>query len=883
MAAPNNATTQSYNLDWNHVVTFSGAQQVGQTHQPLHIDAGSSAENPIVFTATQSDYGLKSSSTLNIAETANGYLQIDSGTYSFGYIILGNGSGLTGSLTMNGGTLNILMNNDTRNYSRIGAVANGTGVMTVKTGAVFDNSQATGKGVNMTLGQDSGSTGILNIEGGNVTIAGYLGVNYDLDSQNSALNISDGGVLTVGYMTFSGRVASTVTIDNGTIKANKDYERFIPGNSILTFTVGEGGGTIDNDGHNITIGAAIGGAGGMTFKGGGTTTLSGAVNYSGATFVTPGTILAIANSTAKTNILGTHGLVVVGVPGAGQTIVTYTSELTESDCEKVSCSLAPTTTFKIDGQSIVVNEVGPTLDNYWTGAANDGDLSNPANWSAGNVPTTGNANIYCTTNSTLTKGDTFAPTSITFIGGSAAATIAGDFSGITQIANYSASRVEFTGAVAFANNVDVVQSPGVVKFTGGATGTWLARAMDLHGTYTFTGTGERTELAGTTVKSDGVYNLPNATFYKHNADFHMEAGGRAEVKAAKINAKDSEKKLLGTFNGEFKANGEFQVSAPGGDNPTHYTCDSGNGTFIVDKIRVNQNACIVPCKKTIMGPGGIIRGAGYVRVYNSGSHEFGSYANWTMYYNNLGNTAIDKFVLYKRSSSGTWSTVTFDTTDYYDSTIGRTITCEAPIGAADAASAAKFRVTVKGKGKFVFANTSDGNIFSGGLTVNDSATVEAKANAWPGKGTVTLNGTSTLLLHTGGSNARTGKIVVNDGATLEVAESGTVTLGGDLKLNDGATLEFNFTDRKVAPVLDLEDKTVTFGDLTNITVSVNGSARPVYGSDGKFFLTSGGGFPAPDVTVHKSDDCARWVKDVGIEDGNLYASVIPTGLMIQFK
>ena len=284
-----------------------------------------------------------------------------------------------------------------------------------------------------------------------------------------------------------------------------------------------------------------------------------------------------------------------------------------------------------------------------------------------------------------------------------------------------------------------------------------------------------------------------------------------------------------------------------------------------------------------MGPEGIIRGAGYVRVYNSGSHEFGSYADWAMYHNNLGNTTTDGFVIYKRSSSGV-STVTFDTTDYYSNTVARTITSEALIGAANAESAAKFGVTVKGIGKFVFANTHDDaaddkKIFSGGLTVTNSATVEVMANSCPGTGPVTLNGTSTLLLHTGGNKARTGAIVVNDGATLKVAESGTVKLGGDLKLNDGATLAFNFTDRKNAPVLDLTDRAVTFGTEAQVEVSLSG-VRPI---GGKHVLASGSQIEGMASFV-KADDCPKWVKRFGVDgDGNLYAEVITKGFMIIFR
>ena len=1352
----------SFNSGWDKKVTFRTTTSMNGA-----VNIGYSAE-PIVFQSEDPNYGISSTGLLNLLNSST--LQINSGTYSFGYLAVGQTSGKTATLIINGGTVKT-----TGNYSRIGA-SGGIGTLTVKTGAVFDTSEASGNGKNMTLGQDSNSTGTLNVQGGDVTVAGFLGVNYNAGSKNSAVNITDGGVFTVGYMTFGGTITNTVTIDNGTIKAHNDHAKFIPDNSLLAFTVGTGGGTIDNNGYSITIGAAIGGTGGMTFKGNGTTTLNGTPSYTGGTTNVAGTVLSLtaaakaalvaypiaveiptagaadgkavfeindgngtftqaevdamvvtgtnvsryrlaladngakvvvadtlageyvwndgasgagwrtsgkwskngvagdwydstaavfanagdvamvdsavaaasvtfranatvdgsttltvpvvavsngvsatvnapttgvfektgpgtltlgASRTGKTDItegtlvmsgtgttipwdsvlLGTEagktavlkfengatlasvswnlslGHDTTGPVGGGVTVELhkdggdwyvpnmFTAGWNDGDVGRfyhndgslmvggqfrVSSQAGSSGEFTLNGGTVTVSnnlyvgcnynvakgvfnmnggsftcigttyvsfsknddpaelhinggtftssgtfiagndnnasvamidlnavgnshgvletkgltlgkgsatltfnggelkavgdlesggliddgitvrvganggivnangksvtipaaigavgdtggmtykgggtvtlsaqpaysgtttvELGTTLVvpsaiaganlvitvpedldlatgfykvvavsgdgafasdvlstatlpsglnarfslenggkeiwcNYladasyhlWIGGS-EGSLNDGANWLSGSVPESGTAIIGNPVAAALTnpEGSGFAATTIIVPDGSAAVTISGaKFSNVSSVTNNSSSTIEFENAVEFSGNVDVVQSTGAVKFTGGATGTWLARATDIHGTYNFTGSGEKTEQGGTTVKSDGVYNLPNATFHKHNGDFHMEAGGRAEVKAAKISAKDSDKKLLGTFNGEFKVNGEFVVSAPDGKDPTHYTCNSGNGTFIVDKIRVNQNACIVPCKKTIMGPGGIIRGAGYVRVMNSGSHEFGSYADWTMYYNNLGNTTTAYFVLYKRSSSGSWSTVTFDTTDYYDNTVGRTITSEAQIGAEDAASAAKFGVTVKGIGKFVFANTHDDaaddkKIFSGGLTVTNSATVEVMANSCPGTGPVTLNGTSTLLLHTGGSKARTGAIAVNDGATLKVAESGTVKLGGDLRLNDGATLAFNFTDRKNAPVLDLTDGSVTFGTEAQVKVSLSG-ARPI---GGKHVLASGSQIEGMASFV-KADDCPKWVKRFGVDgDGNLYAEVFANGMVI---
>ena len=1395
MAAPNNNKTQSYNPNWDHVVTFSGAQQVGVTHQPLHLDAGSSAENPIVFTATDSSYGLTSSSTLNIAETTNGYLRIDSGTYSFGYVILANGSGNTGVLTIEGGTLKT-----TGNYSRLGA-GGGNGILTVKTGAVFDNSEAGNK--NFTLGQDANSSATLNVEGGEVTVKGFIALNYNAGAVTSVVNVTDGGVLAFNkmYLNNPGQ-GGTINIDGGTLKAcgsNASYfSSFLPAHNSLNVYIGANGVTIDTDAHdNITIGedfqeASSSPGGGLTVKGGRTVTFSNMGDISGAFVVGDGTalhwfdqdatvsntcaiaslalgagstifidgnatavdalpstvtttataenkatveivfsaipaagtsftlfpaesadvfdvkprlgglelshkttidngnlvvtinaedytwngtqtnwgdvdawtkdgadatwangnnaIFATANAavtlaanvavaearfTANAEISGSNTLTVpsvsvgsgvsvaISAPTAGSLEKTGAGTLTLSQSRTEQTDIAEGTlvmsgegttipwgsvllgteagktavlkfengatltgsiwnmslghdsngsvgggvtvelhkedgelnvgnrltigwndgdvgkfyhndgtmtvgeqfrvssqagssgeftmnggtmtvannlyigcnfnvvkgvfnmnggtftcngtnyvafskndypaelhinggTFKAVGTFIAGNgagseavielsstggtpgvletkgltlgigsatltfnggelkavgdlestglikngitvrvganggiinangkavtipaaigaagdtggmtykgggavtlsvapaysgtttvEVGTTLvvpaaiaganlkvtipdglasglykvvavsgdgafasdvlssatlpsdanmrfyldngnkeiwciyssnasDHIWIGGST-GSLNEGSNWFSGNVPESGIAIIGSASAATLTnpEGSGFAATTIVVPKDSAAVTISGaKLSNMVKITNNSSNTIEFESAVEFADNVDVVQNTGAVKFTGGATGTWLARATDIHGTYNFTGSGERTEHGGTTVKSDGVYNLPNATFYKHNGDFHMEAGGRAEVKAAKINAKDSDKKLLGTFNGEFKVNGEFLVSAPGGDNPTHYTCNSGNGTFIVDKIRVNQNACIVPCNKTIMGSGGIIRGAGYVRVVNSGSHEFGSYADWTMYYDHLGDTTTAYFVLYKRSSSGSWSTVTFDTTDYYDNTIGRTITSEAQIGAENAASAAKFGVTVKGIGKFVFANTHDDaaddkKIFSGGLTVNDSATVEVMPNSWPGKGAVTLN----------------------DEATLKVAESGTVALGGNLTLNGNAKLAFNFTRKDMDPVLAIpEGNTVTAGGTVKVVLSMTGGSRPAYGEDGKHVLTlskkdtsSTGAFYGKAVEFV---DSPTWVDRVAVEDGEIVLYVKRMGTTVFLK
>ena len=733
---------------------------------------------------------------------------------------------------------------------------------------VVKNNARVSPGMSIVVGNTTGGTLTLTNDAYIVTGTYDAGGHITLSSESSQngdpcfLNLF-GGVLETRYVAHgSGSGLATVNFDGGTLKAQTPGT-LISAHNKLEVIVGPKGGTIDSAGVAVTIAEPLTGTGGMTFAGGGTVTLNTVPAYSGKTTVELGTSLVVPSTIA------------------GESLEVTIPEGLESGLYKV-VAISGSGVFSDDVLSAVTLPAGGRLrlflnaakteiwctyavlgDHVWIGGAN-GSLNVDGNWFPSGVPSGDNAVILNETAASLTnpEGSAFAPKSIKFHADTAPVTISGAaISGVSTIVNYSENQVEFENAVAFVEDIDVVQDPGAIKFTCGATGVGLARATDIHGTYNLTGFENRVEHGGTTVKSDGVYNLPNATFHKHNGDFHIDVGGKAQVKDARI-AASAGRTLLGTNDGEFKVDGEFVVEGNGGT-PTHYT-GGGTGTFIVNKIRVNQGANIVPMgavgSKTVIGAGGIIRGEGYVRVSNNGSHWIGSCADWTMYYNELGvNTAEDKFVVYKHNSS-TESTVTFDTTDFYDGTIGRTITCESLIGAVNAASAEKFKVNVTGCGKFVFANTVDNaNIFSGGLTVSNSATVEVMANAWPGKGDVTLEDTS----------------------TLQVAESGTVTLGGNLTLADGAALAFNFTDKTTHPVLAMADgKTVTLGSQSNVIVKISskGDLRP---KGGTYTLTSGGKFA--DATALLASDSPRWVKGVKVVDGEIVLETRGTGTALYIR
>ena len=119
---------------------------------------------------------------------------------------------------------------------------------------------------------------------------------------------------------------------------------------------------------------------------------------------------------------------------------------------------------------------------------------------------------------------------------------------------------------------------------------------------------------------------------------------------------------------------------------------------------------------------------------------------------------------------------------------------------------------------------------------------------------------------------------VNSGATLQVAQSGTVALDGGLTLADGAVLGFNFTQKKVAPVLDLTDKTVTVNGEVKVKVTAATGIRPIIKSN-QFALTSGGKFTGASVAL--AEGSADWVKDVSVdENGNIVLTLKSTGIFI---
>ena len=449
-----------------------------------------------------------------------GSADLNGGTWTCNQLYIGAGTEYTGYLRLNGASLTAT--GDKEHHFNNGKIVVDDGALSFTEGWVtVANNGGTAElvvnGGTVSCGHDllfGSGNGTLTVNGGTVTVVPGKSLR---SWATGTVNLNGGTLGTYRLERGNEGCALTVNFNGGTLQANGVYGtngELIQGGVVVNVNAG---GIIDNGGYNIAISAPLGGTGGLTFTGTGTTTLNGNVTYAGKTAVTPGTILAIANETAKNNILA-NGIIVAGLPTAGQTIVTYTSAFEDADLTKISCPLAPTTTFKFTDETktaIAVDAPGLALDNYWTGAAGDNNLSTKENWSQKVVPAD-NAYIFSATPVALTKGATFAPTSITFLEDSAGVTIGGDFTSLTKFINNSYVNQTFSGKVDFGLGIiDVVQTGvcddnsksvvgGCVVFAGGVTGNNIANHTVFTGNYELTTTEKINFWSGGT--SRGVVN-----------------------------------------------------------------------------------------------------------------------------------------------------------------------------------------------------------------------------------------------------------------------------------------------------------------------------------------------------------------------------------------
>ena len=698
----------------------------------------------------------------------------------------------TGKVEIDGGEVE-----STANCMTIGDVDNSTGIVVIKNGGRLSNTGSSGTGI--TVGQKE--SGTLEVDSGKVELGQKTLQLCAEETSTATVTIKNGGIVkTKGIVHGSGTGGATITIDGGTLQATA-AGTFIPANNMLNVTVGSNGGTIDNGSYNVTIASTIGGVGGMTFTGGGTTTLNGANTYEGATTIEVGTAVVVAS----TDHIGDGLVLTLPAEALADGVYTVFSVNGDETLEGFTLPEAPencSLRLSADKKSLLCIYGDP--QNTWIGGAS-GSLSDAAGWSLGFVPGSGDSCVIGNAvAATLTVGDTFAPSAITFTSGSESVTIDGrDLTGITAITNLSSASHTINAKVYFAGNIQVKQAAmgdtddvtkAHVTFAGGAHAApgcsiengdtsvysrcmfgeyYLYPAKENPWTAINLDNGRRNCLA-----AESSLHLPYA------GSLHEFYLGRGSVlKVGDVSLADDNRLCLVNL-GEYVITNEFKVS--GSNNKDGYAAYYG-GTDASDIFKIEKATCektdswtfyfaqqsLASSGTYYFGKGGINfgTGSGYFGIGVGKANDAQTIRPWYGDFTIAAGSGNSSFDIYMRRS------VTFNTDD--EKGVGRTITLDARLKFQHSPS-----FTVAGKGKvLVNSNSIANNEAQPPVTVKDTATLAIK----PGAG-VTEN-----------------SVTVESGATLEVAGSGTVEIKGPLTCKDGSTLKFTFTKRLEAPKLSLSE------------------------------------------------------------------------------
>ena len=127
------------------------------------------------------------------------------------------------------------------------------------------------------------------------TLGGFAG-------SSGVLEVRGGGVLAVNGLA-RGAGDALVTLDGGTLRARSDNPAFISSFATGQVVLGVSGGAIDTDGHDVRVGLALTGTGGLSKKGAGTLTLAVPMDFDGKLSVEAGRLSTIGS--------------LVGFPGDG--------------------------------------------------------------------------------------------------------------------------------------------------------------------------------------------------------------------------------------------------------------------------------------------------------------------------------------------------------------------------------------------------------------------------------------------------------------------------------------------------------------------------------------------------------------------------------------
>ena len=613
-------------------------------------------------------------------------------------VFVGYDSSAEGHLVVDGGSLNV------KNDLIVGR--NGTGTLTINGGTVEVGSSTTEKWTK--LGDGAGSTGTINLNGGKLKLW------HVRKGNGTASLVFNGGAL----------------VANGAASQGLIY-------SNLPVTVNPGGGTIDNGGFNVSIGAVLGGTGGLTFKGRGVTTLGKANTYTGATTIEIGTAVVVVS----TDNIGGGLVLTVPATAPADGVYTVLSVSGDETLEGFTLPEAPencSLRLSADKKSLLCIYGDP--QNTWIGGES-GSLSDVAGWSLGFVPTSGDS---CVINNALAAslavGDTFAPSAITFGEGCAPVTIdGGELSGITAITNLSSVRHVFNCAVS-GNEIDFHNTVHCCEFRGGITvatpvfsnSPENANARAIVGDWTITSDWSpvsynelgRDDAIGSSITVQGELKDPN----------NIVIYSGSVVTAATMMATSSTYPSY-LNNGRLVINGLMNISTS--KDFSLARTDGDNATIIAGGIVYNTGSWPWLNAKTL------VLGADGIKFDSSHNNNLRFKGTPTLYARDAATTLHAGKDDLQAYSIANGKTLTVCTTKF-DSSESSTITIDGKIlETYNVVGHYSGGMAVTGNGMLVFNSEST---FSGGLTVGDTATIKVNAGCTPGTGAITLGAGTTLAL-----------------------------------------------------------------------------------------------------------------------------------------
>ncbi len=724
----------------------------GTAAQPLefYCATGSTIVSP---DSSQYDYA----SALTVASTCDSWVWINGGQWDefasyvtigssdyAGHLIIGNDRGVdtlfktTGNFTFNQGS--IAVSNATVNIGGqlvVGNIAdkltsfysyNSTMVIdnyfTVNNSAIIDlcGGSVTNSAQHLTVDgsgemtiRDSGryacqeqlvvgnySAGTLNIIDGGEAVSGtMLSLGYRSGS-SAIVNIANGGILTVPYIYLRDANASaTVSLDGGTIRAAKDNEQLIRSAGNLYLTVGANGGTIDAAGYNVTIEEdldnASGETGAMTFKGGGTVTLSGAMNYTGGTTVEVGTTLIVESAIAKDKLAFT---IPEGLANGVYELVRITGGAVFPEDVLDNVTQAPNAQFVLNNAKTGIYLHYGNVEGegkVWVGVAGDGKMSSGENWLDNKAPEAGDMlNFSAATANLALSADLGDVTLSTMLFGTKVVTIADGSLYVSALTN--------------ANKLAIAQ------------GASLTVTDDLVG---YAATNDPKPLL---YSNEGTVTVGGCVHFRSNGT----SKGNSIVHQYAVANENSSPIIASGLAYNADSWSDYLVANLGSMN---------NG---VGKWVIGANGLTIPYSRQIDKSGFRAFGTQTVKLYSS--------ADWTLdeSYRHQGND------LYIADSA----TVTVDTTDYTDNTVRRTVTFNGYINARGSAGA-PLTVSGCGTLVLnsVAANNRT-NVVAGAIAVTDSATLQINKDVVVGgSGTISLAEGTTLALESTGREFATPEIV----------------------------------------------------------------------------------------------------------------------------